>query len=269
MRVSEYSKTKSKQDHNFRHDLVQIYGDGLCVEFLSDKMLKNSEPPHHHLITWSDLPEGSMETFLQYKQLRPKNAPYFFTRKDGRPLERTHIMAFLDLCLIQTSYQMLWIVPHSLCQGGASDCHWNGQSIIKICHEGRWSEKSSLFESYSHPNLVAMPPEQIFNEIQRYHQNCPFKRLYHLSKNAVQTEGSCEDHPHAQALEKFFPDFMQSFGPVMPRYYPHPVALSKMRQEDADAKSEYYLKMWVAIEEAKKESTNADRISFSTTQRQK
>ena len=73
-----------------------------------------------------------------------------------------------------------------------------------------------------------------------------------MSENAVQTEGSCEDHPHAQALEKFFPDFMQTFGLVMPRYYPHPVALSKMRQEDADTKSEYYLKMWVAIEEAKK-----------------
>ena len=147
---------------------------------------------------------------------------------------------------------MLRIVPHSFCQGEASDHRWNGQSIIKIHHEGWWLEKSSSFESYSSPNLVAMPPEQIFDEIQRYRCNWPFKQLYHLSENAVQTEGSCEDHPHAQALEKFFPDFMQTFGPVMPRYYPHPVVLSKMRQEDADAKSEYYLKMWVAIEEAKK-----------------
>ena len=175
MRVLEYSKTKSKQDHNLCHDSVQICNDGLCVEFLSDKMMKKSEPPHHCLITWSDLPEGSMETFLQYKQLRPKNAPYFFTGKDGRPLEQTHVMAFLDLCLIQTSYRMLWIVPHSFQQGRASNHHWNGQSIINICHEGWWSEKSSSFESYSHPNLVAMQPEQIFGEIERYRCNWLFK----------------------------------------------------------------------------------------------
>ena len=99
MRVLEYSKTKSKQDHNLCHDSVQICDDGLCVEFLSNKTMKKSEPPHHRLITWSDLPEGSMETFLQYKQLRPKKAPYFFTRKDGRLLEQMHVMAFFGLVL--------------------------------------------------------------------------------------------------------------------------------------------------------------------------
>ena len=147
---------------------------------------------------------------------------------------------------------MLRIFLHSFRQGGASDRRWNGQSIIKIRHEGRWSEKSSSFESYSRLNLVAMPPEQIYEEIERYHRQWPFKHLYHLSENVVQTEGSCKEHPHARALAEFFPDFMQAFGPVMPRQYPHPVALSKMRQEEDDAKSKYYFKMWVAIEEAKK-----------------
>ena len=50
MRVLEYSKTKSKQDHNLCHDSVQVCDDDLCVEFLSDKTMKKSEPPRHRLI---------------------------------------------------------------------------------------------------------------------------------------------------------------------------------------------------------------------------
>ena len=156
-------------------------------------------------------------------------------------------MAFLDLCLLQTSYQMLWIIPHSFCQGG---------SATNVGTDRASSRSATKVAGPRRVRLLSLTHNQIWWQ-------CPQSKF--LMRLSVITEighssvcTTClrilyrHQDPKRITLREFFPDFMQSFGPVMLTAYPHPVVISKMKQEEEDAESEFFLKLWVEIAEAKK-----------------
>ena len=114
MRICEYSYTRpGKPDHNIWHDSVTTCESTLNVTYRSDKVTKKNSAVLHFSYPWTFLPPGAMKIVDDYISIRPPESKYFFCQEDGKALNRDFVTDILNLCVLQTSYRNLTILPHS------------------------------------------------------------------------------------------------------------------------------------------------------------
>ena len=147
-------------------------------------------------------------------------APTFFCAQPGHPLTRNDVLNLLDVCLLQTDWQNLNILPHSFHQGKASQDMLRGIDVASVRHAGHWNPTSKAFEAYACPDLTAIPPAQIWQSTPSLRHNWLMDRILHLSTCVVETPGSALHHPHHQALAQLHPNPFASLGDWLPSPIP-------------------------------------------------
>ena len=67
-------------------------------------------------------------------------------------LTRNNILNFLDVCLLQTDWRNLNILPHSFCQGQSFTWHVQRHvDVASVKHAGHWNLSNKAFEAYTLP----------------------------------------------------------------------------------------------------------------------
>ena len=137
MRICEYSFTRAHlPNHNVCRGTILPGKRGLSVEFFSDKVTKLNAAVKHCFVKWKFLPEGAKSIVEQYIKMRPAASKYFFCTYDRRPLRRSHMMDFLESCVLLSDYKFLFILQHGMHSGGASQRQLNGGHILDIKYDG-------------------------------------------------------------------------------------------------------------------------------------
>ena len=157
----------------------------------------------------------------EYRDARPREANYYFVHVEGQPLDYTEFVDLLQMCLLHTSYRMLHVGPHGLRIGGTSSARLAGVNILQVRYLGRWTSTSNTIDHYTRTAFVSMPPERIYNEVQRYRKVWQYPCLAFLARNVVQTPSpELEAHPHEVMLKEHFPIFFGRCSALLPRRYP-------------------------------------------------
>ena len=255
MRICEYSFTRAHlPDHNVRRGAILPGKRGLSVEFFSDKVTKLNAAVKHRFVKWKFLPEGAKSIIEQYIKVRPASSKYFFCTNDGRPLRRSHVMDFLESCVLLSDHRFLRILPHGMRSGGASQRRLDGGHILDIKYDGRWTETGKAIDHYTRPNLIDLGPKTVFRERPRYRKKWPVERLQFIINNVIETKGD-ESHPFLRKFKKYFRDVYASLKNTLITNFPSETTLDRLRRL-ADARAcGLYLRRVVDDEEKKAKQT--------------
>ena len=250
MRVGEYTCNPGKKrgtfyrEHNVLANSIKIATDRLTITFQSDKTFRTARSFKHRDLEWSKLPQGSKEILEQYVQSRP-DAKHFFCRQDGRSVIRQFFVDLLDVCLLQTDWAPMTLTPHSFRQGRLCQGLFDGEDLMKLIRDGRWSMSSAAVEHYTRTSFAALSPQEIVQQCPEFHREWTPKRLAFLSENMVESGGQAENHPHTRALQKWCPLQFRQIGRALPSRYPCQFAAARMQKEVTDRESRIYLKKQV------------------------
>ena len=202
----EYTQPRrGRPNHNLHHDSISITPSGLGISFWSDKVSRNDPTVKHHMVYWPFLLEGTKHLFTKYDRMCPKEAHYYFVREDGQQVTHEAFLDFLDVCLMQTRFHSLVILPHRFRVGTASwACH-EGQHILQVRSDGRWWERSKAIEPYLHLMFMEMEPKDIYEKHERFRWHWCLSpcHLSHITRCVVQAPGG--------ALHLFQLNFVRNF----------------------------------------------------------
>ena len=207
----EYTQPhKGRVSHNLHHDSVNITPSGLGISFWSDKVSHNDPTAKHHMVYWAFLLPRVQDLFTQYDSMRPKEAQHYFVHEDGQEVTRDCFLDFLDVCLVQTDFYTLIILPHCFRIGGASwACH-EGQHILQIRADGCLGEQSKAIEPYLRLPFMDMTPQVIHEKHEHFCHNWHLCRVSHMAQCVVQTQ-SGRFHPFHLMFLQHFPGFTLRF----------------------------------------------------------
>ena len=252
MWVSEYSRTSGKDGnkHNLKEDALITSPAGLSITFRSDKTSKASDPYKHRFVSWKSLPSGARQAFQQYDKLRSKKTINYFCREDGVELTRNSVLNLLDTCLLLTSFSQLTVTPHCFRLGAASHDRLHGLSITDILIKGRWKPQSKAIEAYTRPDMVVLKPEDLYNQLPKYHRAWSHQKLCFLARCIVEIPAKDEVHPFQAALDKNFPE-IRFYKDKLPEHYPHEFSLQRQAELQENRRTKVYLRI-MEEEEAKK-----------------
>ena len=151
------------------------------------------------------------------------------------------------------------MTPHCFCVGAASNARVMGAPISEVSYIGRWINKSKAIEAYIRPDMIALSPAVIHQELPHYHKAWQAQRILFILRSVIETTGSVL-HPHHRAVARNFPKLLNH--PDMPLCYPHPSAIERMDNVTAARESEVYLNRFVfELEQKQKEIAHRSEVA--------
>ena len=178
-----------------------------------------------------------------YITCHPPAAKYFFIQIDGCPLRHWNVVNMLNVCMLQTIHRHLMILPHGLRSGGASQKCLDRLHILDIHHDCCWSEKGKAIDHYSHPNLIDLGPEKVYNERPCYRRQWKATKLIYLTQNIVETVGN-ETHKFIKCITWHFLETVKAIHSKLPRVFPAPTTKIRLIQLCQDWIQGWYIR-WV------------------------
>ena len=137
-------KIKHRRNHNLLHNAIYVTGDGLNVQFHSEKTLKSDVKGRHRMIPWEELPKTAYTIMCDYIHGCPHPVQYFFVLPNGAPVPQRVFICLLDICLIATPFRLInitFVLDSVRCQKcKEEESLWQPSDK----HEGGWKAVTSL-----------------------------------------------------------------------------------------------------------------------------